>query len=151
MDSALTRTQFALDALVAAGYVTQAKVDQALALFPAPAGEPEMPEPVAYFEPDNPHNSMAFAWPGSRRMLRHASGLYTADQLRAYGGARAEHARRVAAQICDDKAARMGQEAEQAVQEGDTATVTANRAAGLVLLVCAARIRAAAPPQGEPK
>lgn len=123
-----------------------ARIEALLAL-PAPAGEPEMPANAAYWwSPKD--GAMAGTW--SSNTGPHpdwdVTHYFTTDQLRAYGDARAEHARKVAAQICDDKAARMGQEAEQAVQEGDTATVTANRAAGLVLLVCAARIRAAAPP-----
>ena len=46
------------------------------------------------------------------------------------------------AKINDAKAERLAQEAEDAARESDAETVTANRAAALLLIVCAANIRA---------
>lgn len=115
MDSALTRTQFALDALVAAGHVSQAKVDEALALFPAPAGEPEMPEPDSYCTHADSHEY----------------DVWSEASMRAYGDARAEHARRVAM----EEAANLCEAMHEEDRPGDYAYA----------------IRAAAPPQGEPK
>lgn len=129
MDSELTRAQFALQALVSAGLVSQFKVDQALALFPAPAGEPEMPEPAGYT-----HHEDIFG-----NELGPPTPIFHEAQLRAYGDARAEHARRVAmedaAKICEG------------IADGESfvANTQGERAADQCVIV----IRAAAPPQGE--
>ena len=50
--------------------------------------------------------------------------------------------REACAKINDAKAERLAQEAEDAARESDAETVTANRAAALLLIVCAANIRA---------
>ena len=50
--------------------------------------------------------------------------------------------REACAKINDAKAERLAQEAEDAARERDAETVTANRAAALLLIVCAANIRA---------
>ena len=72
--AAPTQAEFALRALVAAGFVTQAKVDEALTL----PGAPPAAEPVVYCDPDDPLNSSAFVWPGIHRDPRHTMPLYTA-------------------------------------------------------------------------
>lgn len=50
--------------------------------------------------------------------------------------------REACARINADKADRLAQEAEAAIDEGDHSTCTSNRAAAHLLSVCAARIRA---------
>lgn len=115
------RAQFALQALVAAGHVTQAKVDQALALSPPPAAvEPEMPEVDTQMQ--IPYES-----------IRYVAGYteqYVKDYARAWGDARAEHARRVAMEEAYNVLFAV---------KGDKATLFDAQTA----------IRAAAPPQGE--
>ncbi|UBB17762.1 hypothetical protein [Comamonas odontotermitis] len=46
------------------------------------------------------------------------------------------------ARINDEKSRRLAQEAEAAIEEGDSDTCSSNRAAAHLLSVCAARIRA---------
>ena len=99
---------------------------------PAPAGEPDMPEPVAYWwSPKD--GAMAGTW--SSNTGPHpdwdVTHYFTTDQLRAYGDARAEHARRVAL----EEAANLCEAMHEEDRPGDYAYA----------------IRAAAPPQGEPK
>lgn len=50
--------------------------------------------------------------------------------------------REACARINSEKSDRLGQEAEEALEEGDRNTCTSNRAAAHLLSVCAARIRA---------
>ena len=61
-----------------------------------------------------------------------------AEALRQEGAA---VEREACARINDAKAERLAQEAEDAARERDAETVTANRAAALLLIVCAAAIR----------
>ena len=51
---------------------------------------PELPEAVAYCEPNNPHNDDAFAWPGAARKDYHTTHLFTAAQMEAYARAAVE-------------------------------------------------------------
>ena len=45
---------------------------------------PELPEAAAYCKADDAFNTTAFAWPGTYKLPRHSTPLYTADQLHAY-------------------------------------------------------------------
>ena len=68
------------------------------------------------------------------------------DELIAFVGEisqmAAEGEREACALINAEKSERLGQEAEEALKEGDRDTCTSNRAAAHLLSVCAARIRA---------
>ena len=102
---------------------------------PAPAGEPDMPEPVAYWW--SPKDAgMAGTW--SSNTGPHPdwdiTRYFTADQLRAYGDARAEHARRVALESV--KFHRQASHISPDFRDCFNATIDQ-------------AIRAAAPPQGE--
>lgn len=104
MPDSLTRAQFALQALVAAGYVTQAKVDEALALFPAPAGEPEaIDKLMALVDLHGSHRWLTGAAEGAEKYKAAGQADHKAcvardaveAAIRKYGQAMAEHARRV--------------------------------------------------------
>lgn len=71
--------EFALQALVAAGHVSQELVDKAMVLPGAPQPA-HSGEPVAYYQPDDPSSSSAFSWPGSERNTAHNKPLFTAPQ-----------------------------------------------------------------------
>lgn len=115
---------------------------------PAPAGEPEMPETVGYlltgsrtFVDDVVRTeSAAFRRRTERNDGTVAEPLVRLSAARAYGDARAEHARRVA---MEEAALIVDAEEDNAREE--------RYHPGLVgtLSACAEAIRAAAPPQGE--
>lgn len=74
-----------------------ARIEALLAL-PAPAGEPEMPKPFGYVSdgfPDGLHFSHK-PWDGLHLLVNSTGPVFSYAQFQAYGGARAEHARRVA-------------------------------------------------------
>lgn len=105
MPDSLTRAQFALQALVAAGYVTQAKVDEALALSPAPAGEPEaIDKLMALVDLHGSHRWLTGAAEGAEKYKAAGQADHKAcvardaveAAIRKYGQAMAEHARAVA-------------------------------------------------------
>lgn len=95
---------------------------------PAPAGEPEIPESTTWL------------------VERVGQDAYTADQLRAYGDARAEHARRVAPGYV-----LMPEEMTEAMEDAahEAAYIWRHTEWRAAERARYAAIRAAAPPQGE--